>query len=612
LKRRLLPKLILTLPIIASTILAVGFPVLAAAEQTEPQVYEEEAVVVTATRTKQEESKSPGKTEVITKEEIEASGAATVAEALTSEGVVISSYGGAAGAATVQLDGATAGQTLVLINGVAANSGTGGTVDLSYFPVAGIERIEVAHGPLSALYGANALGGVVNIITDLTGTASNQAILTSGNNAYGRLDFTLRQPQFGLAVGGLTTNGYREHSDTTNGYLMGQYDFWQTEQKALRLNWLYNTKDYEDPGSITYHPDSDSVKKNLAFDLNGKNVNDQFTVEYKIFMQRNQLDYNSGDSQDRFQTDIWGSDLAGSYQVAGHELLGGLQLQHEQLSRNETEHTWHNGAIFLQDNWQMGRQWQLVSGVRWDTGSVFSSPVSPRIGLNYKASDRFTVKFGYGKAFRAPTFDDLYYPEDTSGGYVCKGNPDLKPETSDRYEITGEWRSGSRTISLNCFTAKVTDGIIWKFNNDSNAYSPTNIAKMKINGSSLSWRNQCNQYLLTGLKYVWTDCRSWSDTTQSYSVDENESGKSRITLNLGYQRGAWNYNLDWNWVMERNDSTYGEQPDYAVLKFNLMYRVNAKLTYGLTIDNLTDKSYEVYKNYPMPGREYYLSANYAF
>jgi outer membrane cobalamin receptor len=565
-------------------------------------VYEEETVVVTATRTKQEESKAPGKTEVITEEEIEASGAATVAEALTGLGVLISSYGGASGSATVQLDGATAEQTLVLMNGVPVNSGTGGYVDLSYFPTAGIKRIEIVHGPLSALYGANALGGVVNIITDLTGTAVNQAALTGGSNSYSQLDLAVKQQQYGLAVGGFTTDDHRENSATKTGYLMGQYDFYRTDQAELRLNLLYNSKDYENPGSTAYPLISDSLRKSLAIDLNGKNGGDQFTVEYKLYLQRNNLDYNDDFSQNRYQTDIWGGDWAGGYQIAAHQLLGGFQLQQARLSRDDVEKTWHTGALFVQDNWQIGPQWQLVSGVRWDTGSVFSSPVCPRFGLNYAVSDRFTVKLGYGKAFRAPTFDDLYYPDDGT----CKGNPDLKPETGDRYEITGEWRSGFQIFGLNCFTAKVADGIAWKFIND--AYSPINIDKMKIKGCSLSWRNQWNEYLSTVLKYTRTDRQSWSDITQSYSGDENYFGKNRYTLNLGYQLGAWLVNLDWNRVTDRN----GGRADYAVLDWHIKYRMNARLDYALTIKNLTGKAYEVHTGYPMPGREYYLSANYSF
>jgi outer membrane cobalamin receptor len=590
-------KLLLTLTVITSMFLVAAVPVLAA-EEEETSVYEEEAVVVTATRTKQQESKAPGRTEVITKEEIEASGAATVAEVLTNTGVVAYHTGGASGLVYAQLDGAEPEQTLVLINGVPVNSGSGGKVDLSYFPTAGISRIEIAHGPLSALYGANALGGVVNIITDLTGDTVNRATVTGGSNTYGQLDLAIQQQQYGFAIGGLTTDGHRTNSDTKNGYLMGQYDFWQTEQKELRLNFLYNTKDYESPGSVTYPSTIDNgTKKNLAVDLMGKNVLNQFNIEYKLYAQNYEYDYNSSTTT-HYKTNIYGSDLAVDYQLAAHQLLGGLQLNQEQSSRNDIDHTWHNGAVFFQDNWELNSKWQLLSGVRWDTGSVYSSPICPRVGLIYAATEQFTAKLGYGKAFREPTFDDLYFPG--------SGNPNLKPENSERYEITGEWRNGTQMLSLNCYRSKVVDGIAW--NEVNGVWNPYNIAKMKVNGSSFQWQTQLNQYLSTGFKYIWTDRRSWDKDTQSYSKNENSYGKNRYTLNFRYKHNMWSSNLNCNRITDRNNN----RPDYTVLDLNVKYQVNQKLNYGLTINNLTDKDYQVIKGYPMPGREYYLSANYTF
>jgi outer membrane cobalamin receptor len=607
-KKYLLPQLITIWLGLILTLAFGGSAVWAEEKLAVTEVYEEEAVVVTATRTKQEESKAPGQTEVITKEEIEASGAATVAEVLVSKGIVTYNTGGASAQVNVQLDGAKPEQTLVLINGVPANAGTGGTVDLSYFPTAGIERIEIAHGPLSALYGANALGGVLNIITDLTGEVANQATLTGGSDTYGQLDFTVKQPQYGLAIGGLTTDGYRTNSATKNCYLMGQYDFWRTEQKALRLDLLYNTKDYESPGSTTNTSTDDGTKDNLAVDLMGKNVLNQLTVEYKLYAQKYDYDYNSS-SITHYKTNIYGSDLAASYQIATHQLLSGLQLQQEQLSRNAIDNTWHTGALFLQDNWKINSQWQLVSGVRWDTGSVYSSPVCPRIGLNYAVTDQFTVKLGYGKAFRAPTFDDLYFPEE----YGCKGNPDLKPETSNRYDIIGEWRGGAQTISLNYFTSKVINGISWSGTDDDGNCIPINIDKMQVNGVGLSWRNQLNQYLSTGLKYTWTDRQAWDGS--SYSQEQNKYGKNCYKIDLEYSRSAWCSTLVWQFVHDRCYYSYGTKivmDDYNVLNLNIKYKVNAKLNYGLTVNNLTDQVYEIEKGYPMPDRKFYLSANYTF
>lgn len=150
------------------------------------------------------------------------------------------------------------------------------------------------------------------------------------------------------------------------------------------------------------------MQRNLALDLSGKNKNDLFTLEYKLYGQLNTLDYDDAYAQDHYQTRIWGSDAAGSYQFGAHQTMLGAQLQQVRLSRNETEDTWHNGALFVQDSYQIAPRWQWLSGVRWDTGSVYASPLCPRFGLNYAVTEKLTWKLGYGKAFRAPTFDELF------------------------------------------------------------------------------------------------------------------------------------------------------------------------------------------------------------
>ncbi|NLY76073.1 MAG: TonB-dependent receptor, partial [Firmicutes bacterium] len=190
----------------------------------------EEEVVVTATRTSQTRLESPGMTEVIDAEKVQASGATNVSELLAKEGFVVSSYGGASGAATFKLDGCDATQTLVLVNGIPENSGTMGEVDLSYFPTAGISKIEVAHGPLSSLYGSGALGGVVNIITDLTGEPLNSVSMAYGTTDRSKADtgdtaVSIRRNNYGLTFGGGRDDGFRANSKSENYFLLYQYDF---------------------------------------------------------------------------------------------------------------------------------------------------------------------------------------------------------------------------------------------------------------------------------------------------------------------------------------------------------------------------------------------------
>jgi outer membrane cobalamin receptor len=598
----LLPKYLGILAVTLVLLLA-GFAVWADAAMPTTDaadVYEEETVVVTATRTKQEESKAPGKTEVITKEEIEASGAATVAEVLADKGFVVSNYGGIFGSATVHLDGASAKQTLILVNGIPANTGCGGEVDLSYFPTTGVSRIEIAHGPLSSLYGANALGGVVNIITDLTSDVPiNQATLTGGSNKYGQLGMSFQQQSFGIAFGGLISDGYRTYSEAKDRFLMGQYDFIQNGQDNLTLNFMYKAKDNQVPGSLSWPMHDDQFEETASLDLIGKHTFNDLAIEYKVFSQYLNLEYHDNSYSPPFyqhETNSIGADVAGVYVIENHEILGGLTVKKDDFDSTASgQHIRNSGAVFMQDNWRLHEKWQLVSGLRWDTGSVYSSPVCPKVNLNYLFTDNLVFKIGYGKAFRAPTIHELYW-----SGY---GNPDLQPEYGERYDFTGEWRQNGQSVTMNVFYSDI--------NNEISGITQAENYRTRTDGVNLNWQKSWHKHFITGVKYTWQNKKAWEETTQSY-IRNNYYGKNRCTLNFGYEQDKFRSNLDWNWVAGRNDQKNDDQPDYAVLDWHIKYQVNDKLNYALTIANLTDKAYEVVAGYPMPGREYYLSANYSF
>jgi outer membrane cobalamin receptor len=390
---------------------------------------------------------------------------------------------------------------------------------------------------------------------------------------------------------------------------MAQYDFYQNETGFLTLDLNYRIKDSQSPGSLTYHPVADEYAETAEFDLRGQTHHGGWFLDYKAFSQYIDYQYDeSGVPPARYQTKTFGLDFAGQYALAEHQLLSGFTLRQDDFKGTSTgNHTLDNGALFLQDEWKISGQWQLVSGLRWDTGSVFSSPVSPRMSLIHQVSEALTVKLGYGKAFRAPTVNDLYYPEDSWG---MIGNPDLLPERSERYEITGEWKQGSHLWSANLFKADVKDGISWEF--DGTHFKPINIEKMQVNGITLSWQKQIHKILNTGIRYSWIDKLGWNSITGTYSDDANYFGSSQLTYNLGFKYKQWNGGLDWHYVGKRAAQYGTVMPDYQWLNLNLGYQANANLAYKFTVNNIFDEEYQIHSGYPMPGREIVFSMNTKF
>jgi len=582
----------------------------------ESEIYQEEEMVVTATRTRQSTQESPGMTEVITKEEIESSGSTDTGEILAKKGFVVSTYGGKSEVASIQLDGFSAGQTLVLINGIPANTGNSGMVDLTYIPTAGIQKIEVVHGPLSALYGSNALGGVVNIITDLTGEPQRELLLSAGNHSTRQLQLAIRQPHFGIAAGGFVTDGHRKRSEAETRHLLAQYDLYENENGYAIVSLAHLVKDAQVPGSLMFPQIADADTESNELNLRGQVQSNGWLIDYKVFGQSLDYRYISGGVPATYETRTLGLDVAGQYTWGVHQFLTGVTLRQDDFESNITgDHLLDNGGFFMQDTWKLNGQWQLVSGLRWDTGSAFSSPVTPRISVIHQVSEGLTLKLGYGKAFRAPTVSDLYYPDD---GYSA-GNPNLKPEISERYEVSGEWKYGSQSWRAHLFKANMKDGISWQ--PEGFMYKPKNIDKMKVDGVILSWNNQFNSLFSAGIRYSWIDKTGWNPATASYSDNLNYFGSGRWTFNTGFHYEKWSGGLDWHWISNRcSQQTYDanftpidvKMPDYHLVNLNVAYQMKPSVSLRLAVSNLLDKSYQIHYGYPMPGREIMLSMNTTF
>ena len=565
----------------------------------------DEEVVVTASRTEQTLSQSPGYTEVITGEEIKESGKTTVAEVVSDQAIPVATNGGVSGVAMVQLDGSSAEQTLVLVNGIAANTGCAGSVDLSCFPVAGIQRVETVHGPLSSLYGANALGGVVNIITDLTGGPQNEALFSGASFNTRNLGLNVQQNKWGIACGANFSDGFRERSQSDGNFLMAQYNFHDGQDDYLKLYFQAMNRTTQVPGPISWpSTDAQQTDHNFSVNLNGKNSLLQGLWEYKVYAQYLDVQYTEYSIPDRHQTWNGGFDCAGLYTAGNHELLVGLALKHQfSDSSIDQQHTQDSAGLFLQDSWSITERANLTSGLRYDYYSNFPAPVSPRIHLSYALTPEFTLKGGYGKAFRAPTMNDLYWDQ---SAYGMTGNPDLKPEQGERYDLTGVWKNGTHSLTVNLFHSNMTDGIRW-VNTSGYNYTVDNIAKIKTTGANIQWEKTWNGFFTGKIGYRWLDEKGWNEAAQSFSDDLNVFG-NQLDLGFGLRFERVNCRLGWKFAANRNK----QMPDYNTGNLRISYKPYKSVTWTFTVDNLTNQNYQVVKDYPMPGMELKLTMNYLF
>jgi len=430
-------------------------------------VHRVDAVVVTGSRTERSLGEAPVATEVISREEIQESGARDAAELLEDRpGVYLER--GFAGAA-LELEGLPADYTLILVNGVRVPGRVNGVIDLSRFATENIERIEIVRGAGSALYGSDAIAGVVNIITR---AASRPLELNGSANvgAFGRFDVTGGAGTKGK-VGSLRVSGGRHASEgfdldpsdpATTQPAFQQYDVSQRSSlnltRGFRLDsdseYVHRSRqgiDLSGGGAVF---DRNSLTQTLSVGLRpeldfGAGTQLHLRTSYGLFQDEFELDQRGSDALDERQnTHEHLAQLGGQLDTlqGSHLLSGGAEGSYESLETGRLatgrDHRERLG-LYAQDEWTLLEDPLLVvlPGARVDLDSQFGGAPTPRLALRLDPLREITLRASYGWGFKAPDFRELYlYFENPSVGYLVQGNPDLKPERSQNIAASVELR----------------------------------------------------------------------------------------------------------------------------------------------------------------------------
>ena len=457
-------------------------------EETEEHEREDAAeIVVTGTRTAMPLGDSPVATEVISRLEIERSGAEDLA-GLLEEHPGISLFRSYLGAG-VRIQGMEPEHVLVLVDGERVLGAKDGVIDLSRFPAEGIERVEIVKGPSSALYGSDAMGGVINIITR-EAAAPFSAHLHARYGGFSTLDAS---GGAGFRRGDLSsqfTGGYHrsdgydlDPSDqATNGSALNQFDFGNQTK-------IFLSPDFWVTGKTTY----------LRRDLQGVDVStggalldrsnriEDFHASLKprlLLDAQSLLGFDAAVSvyRDQYLADQRGADVLDVYQetrenmgqlavqydrlVQGsHAVTAGVegfshQMASDRLSKGEGER--YRLGAYLQDSWVLSAfsvPLTLVPGARVDFDTWFGVYPAPKMAVRLDPTEDLVVRASYGWGYRAPGFKELLlFFENPGRGYVVEGSPDLRPETSFSYQLGFEATpGGSVWISAAGFYNEIED-----------------------------------------------------------------------------------------------------------------------------------------------------------
>jgi len=583
-------------------------------------------IVVTATKTPHLLKDVPGSVTIVTKEEIERAGATDVGEALEKVGgIKIRDYGSMGAATSITIRGSTPNQVLVLIDGRPTALPSLGTTDLSLYPVDNVERIEVVRGPFSSLYGADALGGVVNIITrDAPEKPTTEFDLSYGsfNTQIYQMNYGAKKGKFGyfITAGKNSSDGDRKNSGCDGKHFTTKlsYDISSDAKLSLSLGYLYQSLDV--PGSLSLpspnaHQNDEKDWADLTYNLK---LGEGSDIMAKLFFNRHWLEYKNPKILSDSETKVnqVGLELQQNLSLNEMNLLTyGVAYKRDEIEVDDkiNDTSMIGGGkelsttgIYLQDEINFKTlPLTLVPGLRYDAPSEYEKRVSPKISALYRIKERTNIRASIGQAYRAPTVDDLYWYDEAWKSY---GNPDLKPEKSTSWDLGVEHQFNEKVlVRTTYFRSEVKDLITWALSETSPGswcYVATNVDKALIQGVEAESKFQFSPEIFASLSYIYTDARDKGEAY--YDKYLLYQPRNKVDCTIGYKnKNGFKASIGVEYI----GSTYSDQDNTETRKLNEYTLLSARIskTIGkyaevyLVGKNLTDEEYQVYRNYPMPG-----------
>ena len=579
-------------------------------------------VVVTATRTPLPIAEALSDVVVIDAATIRDAGSASLAELLQSHaGAEIATNGGPGQTAGIFLRGANANHVVLLVDGVRVNSASAGTNAFENLPLAQIERIEIRRGPSSSLYGADAVGGVIQV-------------------------FTRQGPRTEARLGVGTWRGYEASAGIGREIgLGGGSTRWSLQAGASGSRAFSATNP---ANTFSYDPDRDPTR-NRHFSL---------TVEH-AFAPGHSLTARALHSQTTTHFDS-GLDFAGNYSDdANRQRLAALSIESRnriaddwtsllRLARgtddgrisgvfpsvfrtDQDQATWQNDVEALGGRLALGAEWRrehvasdtpfavdrrsirslfashaaqwgehlLQVSARRDANSQFGSRTTGNAAYGYRVTPAWRLSAAAGTAFKAPSFNDLYYASP-----FFSGNPALRPERSRSAEVALRYDDATWRAGLVRFDSRIADLIAV----DSTFTTVDNVSRARIRGST------ANAALRAGAweaRLEWTHQDATNADTGTRLV---RRARDHGTAGIGAAFGAWRAGVDLVASGARYDAASNDPSSrlggYALVNVHAAYRLAPEWTLSARVANLGDKLYEQVRGYNTAGRNLFVALAY--
>lgn len=585
-------------------------------------------VVVTAARMPQLLDKTIADTTVLNEEDIRKSGAPDVTTILRNvAGVELSQNGGAGKPSFLYLRGTDSTHVLVLLDGVRINSATTGTTALDQLMLDQVERIEVVRGNVSSLYGSEAIGGVVQIFTR-HGHGAPAANVSVGMGSQGTQRLSagfggvVDATDFSVQLSTFKTDGVSALNPALIPNANPDRDGYRNNSLSASAGHAFNA---DHRISATLFGSNGNNQYDNAFNLNRTDVNSNRAQVWKYSLAsddqvsetwHSKLQLASGVDQYRdflnSQPVPWGSlyqtnDNQISWQNMLHLddskqlLLGAESLQQKvssDINPGYVQRSRNVNSLFAGYTGGYDAH-QLQVNLRQDRNSQYGNANTWLLGYGYALSDAWRATASYSTAFKAPTFNELYYP-----GY---GNPALNPERSRNIEAGVHYHAGrGQQFDAVYFDNRISDLINTVLVDPVNfVYQPQNVNRAHMNGFEFSYAGRFGD---TGVKAALTS-QNPRDATTGVQLDRR--AKLHSSLGVTQQLGAWQVGGEWQYSGTRPDgSNTHTLSAYNVFNLTAGYAISKETKLTLRADNLTNQNDSNAYGYTPLGRRLFVGINY--
>lgn len=535
-------------------------------------------------------------------------------------GVDVVTNGSFGKSSSVYLRGTGNESAALMIDGIRLRSATAGGAAWHYLDPRMFERAEIVRGPRGSLYGADAVGGVVQLFTPEGEEGDPQPRVSVGGGSFNTQRYSASLSggsggtRYYVAGSRLDTDGtpVREGGDdkgydNTSGVMRLAHTFENDAELGVLALRARGSNEY-DGGEMDFVQQVAGVYGEIP-------VSETWRSRLTLSESRDELDNHQEASQwepagtsvldTRTRTARWQNTLA----FGLHELVAGAEYSEDRVSGTTDfdESSRDNMAVFAQGLLDFA-PFALQAALRYDDNEAYGEEVTGSLALGYDLDDSHTLRASYGTAFRAPTFNDLYWPFEDFGDWGSyQGNPDLRAETSSTVEVGIRGQYQAFYWDLAGYQSHVDDLIATEtINGDSR---PTNINEARIRGVELAAGAEIDDWTLAAA-LTWSDPENRSGLNAGNRIQRRASQSARFDVDR--ELGDWSLGGSWILQGDRYDDAANEDriSGFGLVNLRAGWDFAPMWSARLTVENALDKEYETSRDYINAGRAAFVSVHF--